>query len=529
MTSTADTCSLVGEATREQSLGAMLRRTVARFPEKIALRCGGGDWTYAELDRLSDRIALSLIALGIARGDRVAVMARNSRWFVALRFAVARTGAILVPINFMLTAKDMAFILNNSDVSLLFCDTACSDVATAAAALAGIRLVRGLPDAQDEEPDLPPLSELTAQEHDHAIVLPIVDGRTPLQILYTSGTEANPKGAVLSHEAVLWQIQGAIAGCDWRSEAIVINALPLFHCAQLDGFMAPALAVGATNIILPGPSPLQLLSAIREHRATSLFCPPTVWIDLLRQDAPADTALGSLTHGYYGASIMPVEVLRELSARQPQLRLWNCYGQTEIACIATLLQPEDQHRKIGSAGRAALHVQIRVVDDAMNDVVPGEIGEVVYRSPQLMGHYWNDPERTADAFAGGWFHSGDLATIDAEGYITIVDRKKDMIKTGGENVSSREVEEILYGLPGVSEAAVIGLPDPRWIEAVTAVVVPRTGCVLSKDDVLAHCRKRLASFKTPKHVFFVESMPRNASGKILKRDLRLMLNQIHLG
>lgn len=193
MTSTADTCSLAGGATREQSLGAMLRRTVARFPEKIALRCGGGDWTYAELDRLSDRIALSLIAVGIARGDRVAVMARNSRWFVALRFAVARTGAILVPINFMLTAKDTAFILNNSDVSLLFCDTACSDVATAAAALAGIRSVRGLPDAQDEEPDLPPLSELTAQEHDHAIVLPIVDGRTPLQILYTSGTEANPK------------------------------------------------------------------------------------------------------------------------------------------------------------------------------------------------------------------------------------------------------------------------------------------------------------------------------------------------
>ena len=246
---------------------------------------------------------------------------------------------------------------------------------------------------------------------------------------------------------------------------------------------------------------------------------------MLRHDGADGDALASLTHGYYGASIMPVEVLRELSARLPLMRLWNCYGQTETACIAALLQPEDQMRKIGSAGRPTLHVETRIVDEAMHDVGPGEVGEVVHRSPQLMSHYWNDAERTAQAFDGGWFHSGDLATMDEEGYITIVDRKKDTIKTGGENVSSREVEEVLYTMEAVSEAAVIGLPDPRWIEAVTAVIVPRAGYDLTETELIAHCRSRLAAFKVPKRVVLIEELPRNASGKILKRDLRLMLEE----
>ena len=292
--------------------------------------------------------------------------------------------------------------------------------------------------------------------------------------------------------------------------------------------MAPALSVGATNIILAGPAPSEIVAAVRRHRATSLFCPPTVWIDLLRHDGIDGDALASLTHGYYGASIMPVEVLRELSARLPLMRLWNCYGQTEIACIAALLQPEDQMRKIGSAGRPALHVETRLVDEAMRDVALGEVGEVVHRSPQLMSHYWNDVERTAQAFAGGWFHSGDLAMMDEEGYITIVDRKKDMIKTGGENVSSREVEEVLYTMEAVSEAAVIGLPDSRWIEAVTAVVVTRAGHDLAEPELIAHCRSKLASFKVPKQVVLLEKLPRNASGKILKRDLRQILEARHV-
>lgn len=502
----------------EQSLGAMLRRTSARFSSKAALVFEEDVWTYANLDERADHIARGLLSVGVMPGDRIAAISRNNAWFVALRFAVARTGAIFVPINFMLTVEEAAFILNNSGASMLFSDRSCFDTAKSAAKSAGTTIL-SLP-GMDEIPDVTPLETLVAQGECERFMLPTVDGRAPAQILYTSGTESRPKGAVLPHEAVLWQVQSAIHGCDWRSDAIVINALPLFHCAQLDGFMAPALSVGATNIILSSPSPGAILEAVRKHGATSLFCPPTVWIDLLRHCGTELDALATLTHGYYGASIMPVEVLRELCAKLPSMRLWNCYGQTETACIATLLQPEDQMRKSGSAGRPVLHVETRIVDDEMQTVGSGEIGEVVHRSPQLMSHYWNDPDRTMEAFAGGWFHTGDLATMDSEGYITIVDRKKDMIKTGGENVSSREVEEILYTLPAVSEAAVIGLPDPRWVEAVTAVIVRREGQNLNEAEVLDACRLRLAGYKIPKRIVFFETLPRNASGKILKREVR---------
>jgi fatty-acyl-CoA synthase len=217
---------------------------------------------------------------------------------------------------------------------------------------------------------------------------------------------------------------------------------------------------------------------------------------------------------------MPVAVMRELIDRLPRMRLWNLYGQTEIAPLATVLKPEDQLRKPGSAGRAVLNVETRVVDDDMNDVAPGQVGEIVHRSPHLMQGYFKDPERTAAAFGGGWFHSGDLGIIDDEGYISVVDRKKDMIKTGGENVASREVEETLYRLDGVSEVAVVGLPHPRWIEAVTAIVVVKAGHTLTEAQVIAHCEAQLAHFKTPKRVLFVDTLPKNPSGKLLKRELR---------
>jgi fatty-acyl-CoA synthase len=230
--------------------------------------------------------------------------------------------------------------------------------------------------------------------------------------------------------------------------------------------------------------------------------------------------LASLQKGYYGASIMPVEVLRELAARLPTVRLWNLYGQTEIAPLATMLGPQDQLRKPGSCGKAVLNVETRVVDDQMQDVAVGEVGEIVHRSPHLMLGYFKDEERTRAAFEGGWFHSGDLATQDAEGFITVVDRKKDMIKTGGENVASREVEEMIYRLPAVSEVAVIGLPDAKWVEAVTAVIVVKADHHLTEQEVLAHCNAHMASFKSPKRVVFVESLPKNPSGKLLKRQLR---------
>jgi fatty-acyl-CoA synthase len=254
---------------------------------------------------------------------------------------------------------------------------------------------------------------------------------------------------------------------------------------------------------------------------TSFFAPPTVWIALLRSPLMDAGKLAQLAKGYYGASIMPVEVLKELASRLPQVRLWNLYGQTEIAPLATMLGPQDQLRKPGSCGKAVRNVETRVVNDAMQDVAVGEVGEIVHRSPHLMLGYFHDDERTKASFEGDWFHSGDLGIIDEEGYITVVDRKKDMIKSGGENVASREVEEMVYRLPQVSEVAVIGLPDPKWVEAVTAVIVAKAGQALDEATVMAHCAQHMAGFKCPKRVIFTDSLPKNPSGKLLKRDLRL--------
>jgi len=512
-------------AVRSQTLGDLLRRTAARLPDKPAIRCGATAWTYREFDTVVNRLANGLAegraGTPVTAGDRVAVLSRNSHAFVALRFALARLGAVIVPINFMLNADEVAYILRHCDARLLAFGPDMVELGRAAAAKD--TAVTHAVWLDGEDPAVPPAGITTfAKLLSDRIAPPDVelDGRMLAQIIYTSGTESLPKGAMLTHEAVCWEYVSCVVEGEIAERDTVLHALPLYHCAQLDVFLGPAVYVGASSVITGKPVPDNILSLLAGHRISSFFAPPSIWIALLRSPAFDATDLSALAKGYYGASIMPVEVLKEMARRLPQVRLWNFYGQTEIAPLATVLKPEDQLRKPGSAGRAVLNVETRVVDDAMRDVAPGEVGEIVHRSPQLLTGYFNDKERTAAAFEGGWFHSGDLAIIDDEGYITVVDRKKDMIKTGGENVASREVEETIYRLDGVSEVAVVGLPHPYWIEAVTACIVVKTGQTLTEEAVIAHCRAEMAHFKVPKKVVFVDALPKNPSGKLLKRELR---------
>jgi fatty-acyl-CoA synthase len=432
-----------------------------------------------------------------------------------------RLGVVMVPINFMLQADDVAFILNHSGARMLATDSGMAEVGRKAAALAphvsefvwlpseeesapveGMTNVLALIEAGGEPPGIGPESPDVAQ------------------IVYTSGTESRPKGVQLTHDAILWQYVSCMVDASISGDDVAVHALPLYHCAQLDVFLGPSIYAGGVNIVTAKPVPDNIFRLIGRERATSFFAPPTVWISMLRSPGFDAADLSSLRKGYYGASIMPVEVLREMARRMQDVRLWNLYGQTEIAPLATMLGPEDQLRKPGSCGRPVLNVETRVVDDKMRDVKPGEVGEIVHRSPHLMTGYYKDEEKTAEAFRGGWFHSGDLATVDAEGFISVVDRKKDMIKTGGENVASREVEEAIYRLAGVSEVAVIGVPHPHWVEAVVAVIVPKADASLAERQVLAFAHAHLATFKVPKRVVFADALPKNPSGKILKRELR---------
>ncbi|MBG9388471.1 fatty acyl-CoA synthetase [Caenimonas aquaedulcis] len=510
-------------AIRRQTIADLLHRTAKRFPRKPGLMCGATQWTFAEFDAVVDRVAAGLSKMGVAHAGKVAVLARNSHGFAALRFALARLGAVMVPINFMLKAEEVAYILRHAGAQTLATDSGLAEVARAAAAMdTSVKQFIWLPSEDPSQPvaGMTSFDEL-ARTGGPAPAMPQLASTDLAQIVYTSGTESMPKGAMLTHDAVISQYASCAVDANIASGDVLLHALPLYHCAQLDVFLGPAIYVGATSIVTAKPTPDNLLPLIAKHGITSFFAPPTVWIALLRSPLLDATDMRSLRKGYYGASIMPVEVLKELARRLPGVGFWNLYGQTEIAPLATMLGPQDQLRKPGSCGRAVLNVETRVVDEDLRDVKPGgEVGEIVHRSPHLMLGYFHDEEKTKAAFAGGWFHSGDLATIDDEGFITVVDRKKDMIKSGGENVASREVEEMIYKLPAVSEVAVIGVPDAKWVEAVAAVVVVKAGQSLTEAEVIAHCAKHMAGFKAPKRVIFAESLPKNPSGKLLKRELR---------
>lgn len=511
---------------RSQQLGDLLRRSAARLPDKTALVFRGQRDSFAELDRAVNRAANGLAARGIAKGDRVALFTHNNRAFVVLRFALARLGAVTTPVNFMLNAADVAYILTHSGARMLIAEDALCATADAALAEMDTALPRfAIPHTGAAIPAGWEGVTTVLDHPDESEVWHDVASDDPIQMMYTSGTESRPKGALLSSAALYAQYVSCIVDGEMTADAVSLHCLPLFHCAQLDCFLSPDLYLGVTSILHDKADPAEMLQAVEAHGVTKLFCPPTVWIALLRHPDFDTRDLSSLNAGYYGASIMPTAVIEELSKRLPNMRLFNFYGQTEMAPLATILKPQDQLRKLGSAGQPALNVETRVVDDEDRPVPVGDVGEIVHRSPHLISEYYNDPAKTAEAFRNGWFHSGDLGRFDADGYLYVVDRKKDMIKTGGENVASREVEEAIFRHPEVAEVAVFGVPHPKWIEAVMAVVVPRAGTDLSPDAVMTYCRDTLAHFKAPKHVVIADQLPKNASGKILKRDLRVQFHK----
>ncbi|MBQ1088972.1 acyl-CoA synthetase [Streptomyces sp. B93] len=486
------------------TVDGVLRRSARRTPARVAVAYRDRSWTYDELDTAVSRAATVLLDQGLAPGDRVAAYGHNSDAYLIAFLACARAGLVHVPVNQNLTGDDLAYLVGQSGSTLVLADP---DLAA--------RLpdgTRALPLRDTDDSLLARLATTTPY-----------DGPEPrtedlVQLLYTSGTTALPKGAMMTHRALVHAYLSAITALDLSAGDLPVHALPLYHAAQTHVFLMPYLAVGATNVILDAPDGDRLFDLIETGRADSVFAPPTVWIGLANRPDFATRDLSGLRKAYYGASIMPVPVLERLRERLPDLAFYNCFGQSEIGPLATVLGPDEHEGRLGSCGRPVLFVDARVVDDKGIDVPDGTPGEVVYRSPQLCEGYWDKPEETAEAFRDGWFRSGDLAVRDADGYFTIVDRVKDVINSGGVLVASRQVEDALYTHDAVAEAAVVGLPDDKWIEAVTAVVVPRGE--VTEAELIAHARERLAAFKAPKRVVFVTELPRNASGKILKRELR---------
>ncbi|WP_166908677.1 acyl-CoA synthetase [Mycobacterium sp. DL440] len=513
-----DLAAVIAQA-RSHSLADIPRRSARKQPDKTAIIDGDVVLSFAEFDHLVDRAAAALHDNGLSAGDRIALLSRNCWQYAVLAFATARAGAVLVPINFMLTPEEISYILGHSRATGFIVEGELVPVAEQAMQLAVVTTKAALMPAGQSSPDgWPDFAQWLTTTSPTPDCRP--DDDQLVRVMYTSGTESRPKGVMHSSRSLMWQYISTIVAGSMSGDDVEIHSLPLYHCAQLDNFLATDIYLGATSIIVPRPDPELVLRTIERHGVTNYFAPPTVWISLLRSPVFDEVDLSSLRKGYYGASAMPTEILHEMRRRLPNLRLWNFYGQTEMAPLASALGPDEQDAHAGSAGRPVVNVETVILDENDVPVAAGTVGEIAHRSPHLMLGYLDAEEKTAQAFTGGWFHSGDLGFYDKHGLLHVVDRKKDMIKTGGENVASREVEEVLYRHSGIEEAAVFGLAHPVWVEAVVAAVVPRAGGGLTEEDVLRHCRDHLAGFKTPKQVFFVDSLPKNPSGKLLKRDLR---------
>ncbi|GAB7002847.1 acyl-CoA synthetase [Nocardioides sp. AN3] len=509
------------DTARQHSLGDLPRRTAQRVPDKLAIVDGSTRLTFAQLEAVVDGAAAAIVEAGLVKGDRLALLCHNCWQFAVLDFAAARVGVVLVPINFMLGPDEVAFILDHSSAKAFVVEDALVPVAEKALAASAGTVATKVVVRLTRAPT--PSGWFDAQTwFDHAGPAPYVPmaDDDPIRMMFTSGTESRPKGALLTSRALMWQYVSCIVDGNMTADDVELHTLPLYHCAQLDCFLGVDVYLGATSVILRGPEPTAVLRAIGEHGITKFFAPPTVWIGLLRSPDFDAADLSTLRKGYYGASPMPVAVLQEMRTRLPDVALWNFYGQTEMAPLATILGPDEQLSHAGSAGRAAINVETLIVDDEDRPVAPGVVGEIVHRSPHATLGYHDQPDKTAEAFRHGWFHSGDLGYLTDDGHLYVVDRKKDMIKTGGENVASREVEEAIFRLDGVAEVAVFGVSHPLWVEAVAAVVVPKPGASLTSEAVLAHARETLAGYKAPKFVVIADALPKNPSGKILKRQLR---------
>jgi len=496
-------------------------------PDRVAIRFEGQSITWGALDDRIRRVAAGLHAQGVRKGDRVAILMLNRPEFVETTLAANAIGAIAVPVNFRLAPEEAAYVLRHSDAKVLVTDAPLAGLATAAvnAAETTTRIVRvGTPDAADES--FTPYDELLQCTTESPAV--VIDERDVALIMYTSGTTGRPKGAMLTHLNLLMQSFTAIRTSRLHGDDnVALVNVPLFHIAGI-GSMPPSLMLGSRIVIMP-TKPFDAestLDVVESEGVTGLFLVPAQW-QILCRHPQATERCRSLRTISWGAAPATVTLLEEMARTFPHVEIVSVFGQTEMSPVTTYLPSEDAVRKIGSVGKPIPTISARVVDDDMKDVPPGEVGEIVYRGPTLMAGYWNDPAATAEAFEGGWFHSGDLVRADEDGFLYVVDRKKDMIISGGENIYCAEVENVLASHPGVLEVAVIGAAHERWGETPVAVIVPRDAAAAPNlDDLIEWSRDRLASYKKPTAVVVVDELPRNAAGKVVKPELRARYGQV---
>lgn len=504
---------------RRQNWVNQLERHAQMQPQAVALRFMGRTLTWADLQRRVSALAGALSRRGVGFGDRVMILMLNRPEFVEAMLATNMLGAIAVPLNFRLTPSEIGFLVEDCEARVVVTEEVLAPVAT------GARQIQPLLDtivvAGGATDDQVLGYEDLINEPAGAREPVDVPNDSPALIMYTSGTTGRPKGAVLTHTNLTGQTMTGLYtnGADINNDVGFIG-VPLFHIAGV-GNLLGGLLLGLPTVIYPlgAFEPGQLLDVLAAEKVTGIFLVPAQWqaVCAEQQARPRDLRLRVMS---WGAAPAPDALLREMSAIFPGTQILAAFGQTEMSPVTCMLLGEDAIRKRGSVGKVIPTVSARVVDENMNDVPIGEVGEIVYRAPTLMAGYWNNPAATAEAFAGGWFHSGDLVRMDEDGYVWVVDRKKDMIISGGENIYCAEVENVLASHPGIVEVAVIGRAHEKWGEVPIAVAAVRTDG-LRLDDLDEFLNERLARYKHPKSLEIVDALPRNPAGKVLKTELRI--------
>ncbi|WP_088185595.1 long-chain-fatty-acid--CoA ligase [Sphingobium sp. Z007] len=498
-----------------------LHRMVQRAADDPAAGDRHGIYTWTALRDRVARFAGALRAAGLQPGDRVAMMATNGSDFLVYLLGTWWAGGVINPVNLRWTPQEIGYSLDNCQTRFLILDTLFAPLLPAIRTHCdGIEMVVTTGDGGDGAIGLD--AWLAAAE-------PVEDamrrGEDLAAILYTGGTTGFPKGVMLSHNNLVASALGSMASGEGHASARYLHSAPLFHIGALSGLLI-ALHSGSCNLFLPAFEPLAMLEAIAQWNVTEFFLVPTMLRMMVQHPRFADFDVSGVQRIRYGASSIDEALLDRAMAAFPNAQFCQAYGMTELSPVATVLGHEDHgpdaraKGRLRSAGRASATCEVRIVDSEDREVPRGDVGEIVVRGPIVMMGYWNMPEATAEATRGGWMHTGDLGRMDAEGYVTVIDRLKDMIITGGENVYSAEVENALSSHPDVAQVAVIAAPDETWGERVHAVIVPRPGTNPTPEALTAHCRALIAGFKLPRSFDFLGALPLSAAGKVQKNVLR---------
>jgi fatty-acyl-CoA synthase len=501
------------------NFSAILDRNLERWPDREVIAFGGRRLDNRTLFDRVNALARGLMELGIGRGDVVAILLYNCPEFLEATFAINRLGAVWLPLNYRLAAAEWQYILGHSGAKAIVSEAEfMSPIDAIAGELPALRH-RVLVGAGVERP-------WTALE---ALVEPYLGERVPnvevgeddlQRLMYTSGTTARPKGVMITYGNLLWKNVGHILEFGITSGDRTLIAGPLYHVGGMDLPASAVLYAGGSVVLLRKFDAHETMATIQAEGITNLWLAPAMVNMILQLPELESYDTASVRFIINGGEKMPVPLIQRILRAFPRAWFSDAYGLTETVSGDTFMDREHVISKIGSVGKPVVHLAVRVVDEEGRDVPPNQLGEVVLRGPKVFKGYWRDPEATAAAIREGWFHTGDIGRIDEDGYLYIEDRKKDLIISGGENIASSEVERALYEHPSVVEAAVIGVPDPRWGEVPKAFVVLRPGVAVTVEELVTHCRQRLARFKVPRYVEFIDALPRNPSGKVLKRELR---------